>query len=71
MYFSRFNTIIPDYPEPKKYLCFNTLTQSMVVLDKEIVEVLKRKKISSDKSIINNLCELGILVEDHVDREGY
>ena len=48
MYPSRFNIIIPDYPEPKKYLCFNTLTQSMVVLDKDIVEILKRKKIPSD-----------------------
>ena len=70
MYPSRFNIIIPDYPEPKKYLCFNTLTQSMVVLDKDIVEILKRKKIPSDKiRIINNLCKLGILAEDHVDEE--
>ena len=66
---SKFNLIIPNFPNPKEYLCFNTLSRSMVILDQENIKFLKMEEISENNEITVNLNKLGFLIDNYVDEK--
>ncbi|MBM3261939.1 MAG: radical SAM protein [candidate division Zixibacteria bacterium] len=64
----------PDYPEPGSCIVYNTLTESMVVINQELKDMLDRLDHPTDltdkaREYLNMLIELGIVVEDFIDEK--
>ena len=71
---SQFNVVIPDFPAPDEMLIFNTLTDSRVVINRELKEAMEIAETGKQISLgameyLRNLQELGIMVDDHVDED--
>ena len=71
---SKFNIVIP-LPDSEEFLIFNTFTDSRVVVRREIKEAIEKPPINEslfdagEAGILEDLLELGIVLEDHVDEE--
>ncbi|MCL6584492.1 MAG: SPASM domain-containing protein [bacterium] len=76
---SQFNLFIPVDDSEEEYLIFNTLLGSEVVVDKHLAALIERGRSSkgpssqslspSDRSNLEQLRELGIIVDEYVDEE--
>ncbi|MBI5406671.1 MAG: hypothetical protein HZA18_03145, partial [Nitrospirae bacterium] len=74
MKLSKFNIVIP-LPDSEEFLIFNTFTDSRAVVRREIKEAIEKSPINEsffdagEEGILEDLLELGIVLEDHVDEE--
>lgn len=71
---SKFNIFIPSFPEKGEFLIFNTFTDSRAVINEELKKVMERaeEKLPLNGEEIrhlNQLRELGIMVDDEVDED--
>ncbi len=73
MKLSRHTIFIHDFPDPGKYLSFNTRTQAQVVIDATLKQVLdslpEDNHDDSTMKALSSLKEMGILIEDSTDEE--
>ncbi|HID94888.1 MAG TPA: radical SAM protein [Candidatus Latescibacteria bacterium] len=74
MKLSKYTIFVSDYPESGQHLVFNTLTGTLVVIDKELREIISSphaKPSSGDRleGELLRLEELGIMVGDEVDED--
>lgn len=71
---SKFNIFIP-LQESEEFLIFNTLTDSRVVVNRHIKEVIEKSPINEfllgrdERGYLKELLELGIVVTDNVDED--
>jgi len=71
---SKFNIFIPSFPEKGEFLVFNTFTDSRAIINEELKKVMERaeEKLPLNGEEIrhlNQLRELGIMVDDEVDED--
>ena len=71
---SQFNIFIPSFPEKGEFLVFNTFTDSRVIVNEELKKVMERAGEKSplnenEVNYLNQLRELGIMVDDEVDED--
>jgi len=71
---SKFNIFIPSFPDKGEFLVFNTFTDSRVVINEELKKAMERAEekspVNGDEiDYLNQLRELGIMVDDEVDED--
>jgi uncharacterized protein len=71
---SKFNLFIPSFPEEGQFLVFNTFTDSRVIVNDELKRAMERAEEKSplngkEIEYLNQLKDLGIMVEDEVDED--
>ncbi len=71
---SKFNIFIPSFPDEGQFLVFNTFTDSRVVINGELKKAIEKADgnapLKSDEiDYLNQLRELGIMVDDEVDED--
>ena len=74
MKLSRFTVSVPNYPTAKETLLFNTLTQSLVLVEEGLQKVLDRLPLTEDidqktSEYLKALEECGTVVGDEVDED--
>lgn len=72
MKLSTYTITLPDYPDPGSFLVYNTLTESMVVINQELKDMLDGLEdglpLTPDaQENLDTLSELGIVIDDHID----
>ena len=71
---SKFNIFIPSFPDEGQFLVFNTFNDSRVIVNEELKKVMekaeKKSPLNEDEiDYLNQLRELGIMVDDEVDED--
>jgi uncharacterized protein len=71
---SKFNILIPSFPDEGEFLVFNTFTDSRAVVNEELKRVMERAEgnvpLKLDEiDYLNQLRELGIMVDDEMDED--
>jgi uncharacterized protein len=71
---SKFNIFIPSFPDQGEFLVFNTFTDSRVIINEELKKAMERagekSPLNEDEiNRLNQLRELGIMVDDEVDED--
>ncbi|HUK55138.1 MAG TPA: radical SAM protein [Nitrospiria bacterium] len=77
MKLSKFNVLIPNFPASGEYLVFNTFSDSRVVINEPLKNVMEKAEGLTDLSVLseperNNLevlRELGVMVDEAVDED--
>lgn len=74
MKLSNFNIFIPSFPGKGEFLVFNTFTDSRVIVNEDLRKAMEKageKSPLNGEEIkhLNELRELGIMVDDHVDED--
>lgn len=61
---SKYNLFVPDFPEAGKVLLYNTLSQALIVIDKEVFDALKEQDLRSLSSGVRDiLAKQGVLTK--------
>ena len=71
---SNFNIFIPSFPDEGEFLVFNTFTDSRVIINEELKKTMEKagekSPLNEDEiNRLNQLRELGIMVDDEVDED--
>ncbi len=71
---SKFNIFIPSFPDEGQFLVFNTFTDSRAIINEALKKAMEKADgnapLNSDEiNHLNQLRELGIMVDDEVDED--
>jgi len=77
MKISKFNVLIPNFPESDEYLVFNTFSDSRVVINEQLKAVMEKVQGLTDLSILTEeersnlaqLRDLGLMMDEEVDED--